>query len=130
MQIASTHAILILPPLSYHSCQHETCNVTHIIQNPQSIWDPIYIYINIFINILEIINSLKMCYLYQYDVSKFCFGGCEYKYKIYKFVTLVQISLESKLATSAAVHGVAVIVHIICSSTLRTRWYIPRRVIL
>ena len=28
-EITSTHTpILILPPLSYHSCQHETCNLT------------------------------------------------------------------------------------------------------
>jgi hypothetical protein len=75
--------------------------LVHIVQNRQFIWDPMYIYIYIFINPLNaelnsichlltllgahpifhisrirvnsfiIINSLKMCYL-QYDVSKSC----------------------------------------------------------
>ena len=34
-----------------------------IVQNRPFIWDPIYIYINIFINSFKIINSLKICSL-------------------------------------------------------------------
>jgi hypothetical protein len=37
--------------------------LVHIVQKRQFIWDPIYIYINIFINSFKIINSLKMCSL-------------------------------------------------------------------
>ena len=35
----------------------------HIVQDSQFMWDPIYIYINIFINSFKIINGLKICYL-------------------------------------------------------------------
>jgi hypothetical protein len=38
-----------------------------IVQNLQFVWDLIYI------NIIIIINSIKVCYL-QYDVSRFCCG--------------------------------------------------------
>jgi hypothetical protein len=41
--------------------------LVHVVKNRQFISDPIFIYINIFINRFKIIESLKICYL-QYDV--------------------------------------------------------------
>ena len=50
-----------------HNGHHQAISQKHkkagiYSANHQFIWDPIYIYINIFINPFKIINNLKMCY--------------------------------------------------------------------
>jgi hypothetical protein len=94
-----------------HNSHHQTISQklkkrsVHIVQNRQFICDPIYININNF----NIITSLEMSYL-QHDVSRLWYGGCEYMWNTYKFVTLVKIALGAQLVTSAAVHRVEIMV--------------------
>ena len=76
-------------------------------------------------------KRLKICHL-QYDVSKFCYGCCEYVYvhKIFTLIKLGKISIASQLVTTDAVHRVENYFSYTFSSRLRTRWYILRRVVL